>query len=152
MIRPAVPDDIFRLLEMGAAFFVEAGWHKHAEFDRDSFAFACANLMDHGVLLVAEKNGQPVGMMGAGLSPAYWNREVLTSQELFWYCEPKHRDGLGSAMMREMEARLQALGVRLFSMSAEEGLRSTALNRIYRQRGYFPMERLFWKQLGDVAA
>lgn len=152
MIRPAIPNDIFRLLEMGAAFFVEAGWNKHADFDKESFAYTCGYLMESGVLLVAEKDEDCVGMASAGLAPAYWNRGVLTAQELFWYVEPGHRKGLGGKLMSALEEAVRNLGVRLFSMSAEEGLRADALDQLYRRRGYFPTERLFWKQLQEREA
>lgn len=152
MIRAAAPTDIFRILEMGAAFFAEAGWAKHAEFDRDSFAYSCGLIMDHGVFLVAERDDGIIGMVAAGVSPAYWNRQVLTAQELFWYCVPEHRKGIGTKLMAALEAALQARGVVLASVSAEEGLRSEALGRLYRQRGYWPAEKLFWKRLEAVAA
>ncbi|HEX7971891.1 MAG TPA: GNAT family N-acetyltransferase [Thiobacillus sp.] len=153
MIRPAVPTDVQRLMEMGHAFFIEAGWDKHADFDEESFAFTCGALIANGILLVADKDDNGVvGMAAAGIAPAYWNRSVLTAQELFWYCEPAHRLGLGSKLMKELEAAAIERGVVLFSMSAEEGLRSEALSRLYRQRGYFPMEKLFWKSFGREAA
>lgn len=154
MIRPAIPEDIFRLRDMGQAFFVETGWNKHAEFDVQSYARTVAALIEHGVLLVAEKDGRVVGMAAAGVAPAWWNKNVLTAQELWWYVEPDHRKGLGGQLMDALEAAVTDLGVMLFSMSAEEGLRSKALTRLYRARGYFPSETLFWKQLAgkDCAA
>ncbi|WP_299109801.1 GNAT family N-acetyltransferase [uncultured Bradyrhizobium sp.] len=159
MIRRAIPEDIFRLAEMGQAFFDEAGIAERLaagdgarlEFDLESFARTVAALIEHGILLVAEKGGTVVGMAAAGASPAWWNRKVLTAQELFWYVEPGHRKGIGAKLMSALEEAVGSLGVTLFSMSAEEGLRSTALNRLYRQRGYFPTETLFWKQIGSSA-
>lgn len=164
MIRPAIPEDIFRLAEMGQAFFDEAGFAERLgsegqrlTFDLESFARTVAALIEGGVLLVAEKGGEVVGMAAAGMSPAWWNRNVLTAQELFWYVEPAYRRrdrnkdvAVGSELMAALEAAVQSLGVTLFSMSAEEGLRSEALARLYRGRGYFPTEMLFWKQLGSA--
>lgn len=162
MIRPAVPQDIFRLADMGQAFFKEAGFAsklasegKRLEFDLESFGRTVAALIEHGVLLVATSGDDPIGMAGAGLAPAWWNRNVLTAQELFWYIDPNFRIGFGfgTELMAALEAAVTNLGVVLFSMSAEEGLRSEALGRLYRQRGYFPTERLYWKQLSvGVAA
>ena len=155
MIRRAQPKDTARLVEMGRAFFSEAGWDKHAEYDTESFSFACASLMSEAILLVAENGaGDVVGMVGAGLAPAYWNRKVLTAQELFWYIEPRSRKGneFGRGLMEALETAAKSLGVMLFSMSAEEGLRSDVLGRLYRQHGYWPAEKLFWKRLGAVAA
>lgn len=147
MIRRAVPEDIHAILAMGQAFFEETGWDKHADFDARSFAYSCGLIMDHGVFLVAERDGQPVGMAAAGISPAYWNRNVLTAQELFFYCNPANRKGTGRNLMEALEHAVKARGVVLFSMSAEEGLRAEALGRLYRSRQYFPQERIFWKVL-----
>ncbi len=152
MIRPAIPADIFALLDMGAAFFVEASWDKCAAFDKDSFAYTCGCLITDGVLLVAEKDGVVIGMAGAGFAPAYWNRNILTAQELFFFCVPEHRKGTGRKLMDGLESAVTERGAVLFSMSAEEGLRSEALGRLYRQRGYWPAEKLFWKRLEAVAA
>ena len=153
MIRLAVPTDIHRIMAMGHAFFEEAGWAKHAAFDAESFAYSCGLIMDHGVFLVAEtEDGGVVGMVAAGVSPAYWNRNVLTGQELFWYVDPEHRTGTGGLLMAALEDAMKSRGVVLCSMSAEEGLRSGALHRLYRLRGYWPAERLFWKRLEAVAA
>lgn len=146
MIRPAVPTDVFSLMDMGAAFFVEAGWDKHAQFDPESFAMTCGALIEGGILLVAEKDDGLAGMAGAALAPAYWNRKVLTSQELFWYCKPAHRKGVGRRLMAALEDAVQSCGVTLFSMSAEEGLRGHTLGQLYARRGYFPVEKLYWKR------
>ena len=151
MIRRAVPTDVFDLMEMGEAFFKEAGWDKHADFDGESFAMTCGGLIDGGILLVGENGvGKLVAMAGAALAPAYWNRKVLTSQELFWYCKPAHRKGLGRQLMAALEDAVQSCGVTLFSMSAEEGLRGHTLGQLYARRGYFPAEKLYWKRFEPV--
>jgi L-amino acid N-acyltransferase YncA len=152
VIRRAEPEDIHTLIDLGRAFFEEAGWAARATFDVESFAYTCGALMENGILLVAvENDGQVIGMAAAGVANAWWNRNVLTAQELFWYCDPAHRKGAGSQLMAGLEAVATSLGVQLFSMSAEEGLRSTALTRLYRARGYFPAEKLFWKELSGGA-
>ncbi len=154
MIRPAIPADIERLVAMGQAFFAETGWDKQAEFDIETFAYTSAMLADAGLLFVAVSDGV-VGMAGAGISPSWWNKRILVAQELFWYIEPTHRAqkiGLGRALFEALEERVKSLGAVLFSMSAEEGMRSEALARLYRGRGYVPRERLFWKSLERDAA
>lgn len=157
MIRPAVPEDIFQLAKLGQAFFKEAGFADKLPngddltFDLESFGRTVGTLIDTGgVMLVAEIDENVVGMAAAGAAPAWWNNNVLTAQELFWYVDPPYRKGIGAKLMMALEAAVKSLGVTLFSMSAEEGLRSTALNRMYRQRGYFPTEMLFWKRLGSA--
>lgn len=137
---------------MGRDFFEEAGWAKHASFDPESFAYSCGLLMDNGIFMVADDDQAGViGMAAAGVSPAYWNRTILTAQEIFWYVLPEHRTGTGRLLMAALEDAMRAIGVVLCSMSAEEGLRSSALHRLYRQCGYWPAEKLFWKRLEAVA-
>lgn len=148
MIRSAVPQDLQRLVEMGYAYFVDAGWEKHASFDIESFAFTCGCLLDSGgVLLVGEKGGRPVGMIGTGLTPFAWNRNIQTAVELFWYCEPPYRKKVGAALLAANEAALKERGVRIASMSSEEGRKEANLGQFYVHKGYVPVERTYWKAL-----
>lgn len=154
MIRPAVPQDIFRLADMGAAFFKEAGFAdklpggESLTFDLESFGRTVGALIDGaGVILVAETDGEVIGMAAAGFAPAWWNYNVRSAQEIFFYCDPAHRKGVGRDLMRALEKAVKQRDVVLFSMAAEEGLRSDALTRLYRACGYFPTEKVFWKVL-----
>lgn len=150
VIRPAVLDDAPALACLGAAFFVETGMAKRGlEFDPDSFLRMMEALSRDGILLVAVVDGAVVGAIGAGVLPAWWNTRTIVSQELLWYVSPQHRKGVGRKLIEAFEAEAIARGARLIGMSAEQGLRSTALNRLYRQRGYSLSETMFWK---DCAA
>jgi GNAT superfamily N-acetyltransferase len=145
MIRAAVPTDIQRLVEMGYAYFMDAGWEKHASFDIESFAFTCGVLIDSGgVLLVGERNGRPVGMIGTGLTPFVMNRNIQTAQEIFFYVELPHRKKISAALLAANEAALRERGVRIASMSSEEG---RDLGQLYIHKGYVPVERMYWKAL-----
>lgn len=155
MIRRAEPEDIHALQEMGAAFWIEAGWSERfpgLSFCPNSFAITCGQLMDHGILLVAVEDGKVVGMVGAGPSQAWWNFEVRALQEIFWYVQEAYRKGHGRQLADGLEAVAKSLGVHISSMSAEMGLRSQAIGRFLRHRGYFPSEVLFWKQLQGSGA
>lgn len=149
MIRPAVPTDNVRLVELGEAFFVEAGLPgRGVTFDPRSFAATCGFLADKGILLVAESQGRVVGMLGAQLMPAYWNVEVTLCQECFWFVDKDSRKGVGSALLRELEARATDAGARFCAMVAEHGLRGDAVGRLYKAKGYAPAESVFWRPLG----
>jgi GNAT superfamily N-acetyltransferase len=152
MIRPAIPADIFRLLEMGAAFHKEAGVaerHEGLTFDRDSFAFSAATLMDAGLLLVMEGDkGDVIGMAAADGAPCFLNRNVVIGREQLWYVEPEHRKGKDSRhLLGALEDLARARGIHLFDVVAEEGERSDALGRLYRRADYNPAERVFRKRL-----
>jgi GNAT superfamily N-acetyltransferase len=147
MIRPAVPDDAPAMIEMGRAFFEEAGWADKAEFCPLSFGLTLERLANAGILLVFEKDGKPVGMAGALYSPAYWNEKVLIGQELFWYCEKPHRKGAGTELLRQLESAAKARNVQFFGMVAEHGLRHEALAQVYKRAGYSLAEHTFCKAL-----
>ncbi len=110
MIRPAIPTDIYRLIQMGQAYATESGWDKFAEFDTESYAYSCGQLIDGGILLVAEQDGVLVGMVAAGAAPSMLNRNVMLGQELWWWCEPALRKSLARHMKKALEKAFAARG------------------------------------------
>jgi GNAT superfamily N-acetyltransferase len=152
MIRQAIPNDIFHLIDMGEAFHREAGIAARDErlaFDRDSFAYTAALLMDAKLLLVMEDDtGTPVGMAAADGAPCWFNRNCVLGRELLWYVQPAHRKGKDSRhLLGALEDLAKARGIHLFDVVAEEGERSDALGRLYRRADYNPAERVFRKVL-----
>jgi GNAT superfamily N-acetyltransferase len=148
MIRPAAEHDIPLLLEMGRRFFGEAGWGDVTEYDPASMERTIRHLIDSeaGILLVAEADGEVAGMAGALLYPHYFNTDSLTGQEIFWWVEPAHRTGFGGALLDAMESAAAAAGAVSFTMVSVASLRSDALDRVYRRRGYRPAERTYIKR------
>lgn len=147
MIRQAEPKDMPAIIEMGEAFFAEAGWAARAEFCRDSFTETATTMMRNGILLVVDRNGEAVGMAAAVSSPAYWNRKVFIGQELWLYCKPAHRKGVGAELLRQLESAAKARNVQFFGMVAEHGLRHEALAQVYKRAGYSLAEHTFCKAL-----
>lgn len=151
MIRPAIPNDIFHLIDMGEAFHREAGIAARDErlaFDKDSFSYTAAMLMNAGLLLVMEKNGDVVAMAALDGAPCWFNRNYTMGREQFWYVKPEHR-GRGSHLLLEaLEALAKARGIQMFDVVAEEaGARSQVLGRFYRKAGYAQAEHVFRKVL-----
>lgn len=145
-IRPAVEGDLPALLDMGARFFAEAGWSDMAAWDADSVEATLRHLIGHddGLLLVAEVSaGRPVGMAGGLLHPFYFNLGHRTGQELFWWVEPGLRRGTGAALLAALERAARDAGAVTWTMITVAGLRSDALERLYRRRGYRPAERTY---------
>lgn len=148
MIRPANEMDIPALLRMGHYFFDEAMWGDITEYDPGSMERTLHHLIDSasGILLVAEVGGVVVGMAGALLYPHYFNTDSLTGQELFWWVDPVHRKGVGAALLDALENAAKAAGAVSFTMVSVSYLRSDALDRVYRRRGYRPAERTYIKR------
>lgn len=149
MIRAAVPSDAARIAELGERFFNEAGWPQVATWHEDSVRDFLGVLSAHGVLLVAEVGGVVVGMAGACIFPAYFNRDLKMAQELFWYVEEAHRKGkaIGAELLRAMEDAAKAKGAVVVIMSSVAKLRSEALDRLYGRDGYRPSEITYIKRV-----
>lgn len=148
MIREATDKDAERLAEMGAAFFTEAGLpERGVSFDVESFLTFCGGRARVGVLLVAEREGRAIAMIGMAVLPAYWNVSVRLAQECFLWVDEPYRQGLGRKLVAEAEKRAYGMGAVLFSMAAEHGLRGDAVGQLFRRQGYAPAETVFWKRL-----
>lgn len=148
MIRPAVDTDLPRLIEMGRAFNMEAGYSEDVPFCERSFGRVLAALMKAGLVLVVDKGFGAVGMAAADVAPSICNDKVLLSREAFWYVEPAHRpEGSGGALLNALEALARDFGAHIFDVVAEEGKRSKALARLYQARHFSPAEITFRKRL-----
>lgn len=147
MIRPATEWDFDALIEMGRAFNEEAGYSEDVPFHPASFLRTLKLLTEAKLLLVADKDGDVVGMAAADVAPSICNRSILVGREAFWYVLPEHRKGLGGQILDALEFNARAYGATLFDVVAEEGKRNDALARLYRARGYSPAEHTFRKVL-----
>lgn len=153
MIRPAEPRDIPRIVEMGRAFFEESGWGErlagieHGEFCPETFEETARALGERFVLLVYERDGQVVGMIGVPFAPAMFNKKLLIGGEIFWYVDASHRKGAGAELLKQLESALRARNVKLLSMVSEHGLRHEALAQVYKRAGFTIAEHTFYKAL-----
>lgn len=132
-IRDAVKTDIPRIVELGTRFWSE-GYKGQEEIDQDiAFKFAENMLANpNGKIIVAEKDGEVVGLIGFIVFRHFWTN-VLTGQELFWYCLPEHRPGgIAMRLMWEAERVARELGVVDMVFTAP----SEAVGQIYKRFGY----------------
>lgn len=147
MIRPGLPEHMPRLIEMGRAFFAASALARVAEFDDGSFVETVEGFSAVDALYVAEHGAGIVGMIGALVYPAWFNKRHLTGQELFWWVDPEWRGrGHGMALYRRLMERIEAQRLASFTMGSTETLKPAALARFYRREGYVPTERLFAKR------
>lgn len=151
-IRHAQPDDLVDLLEMGRAFFEQSGNDAFTTFDEPSLSATLIGLMSgvgNGAVLVAEIGGAVVGMAAHVVFPFYANMNTKLGQELFWYCKPDFRSGIGMELLNELEADAARKGADVFMSAAIAGLRDAAIGRIYQRRGYKPAENTFIRRLNS---
>lgn len=149
-IREATYEDFPILIDMGRMFFAESGYGDLIEFDPDS-AEQTINMLiesDSGILLVAEKDKEVVGMVGALLYPFYFNLSHITGQELFWWVRPELRGGrAGYLLLRQVEAEAKSRGATTFSMIALDSVSPEIAGGIYIKSGYRASEYSYIKRL-----
>jgi GNAT superfamily N-acetyltransferase len=151
-IRHATPDDMAQLVDMGQAFFEESPFAAISSWDEGSFQLTVLSLLSgstSGGLLVAEDDGKLVGMAAYVIFPLYFNLQTKMAQEVFWWCRPSHRKGLGSSLLDELEQDAMRSGVSVFLTANLAGARDEAFNRLYQRRGYAPSENVFMRKLAS---
>ena len=149
VIRSATPADIRACLQMGRAFFDESGFAAELEFDHESMRKTLEHLVssDDGVLLIAERGTEPIGMAGAIAYPNYFNRMQKAAQELFWWMRPDARGGHdGVRLLRGLERWAQRRLCTTITMICLPELGSPA-ERVYQRTGYRASERSYIKRL-----
>jgi GNAT superfamily N-acetyltransferase len=112
VIRPAIPDDLIAMIDMGAQFYATTAYAQFADYHVGSAYALLEMLLEHGVLLVADDGGEVVGMVGLIVSPFPFNLAVKTAHEVMWWVNPEARaTGAGHALLRAVEPACREAGV-----------------------------------------
>lgn len=141
MIRAATGEDVPRLVEMGRRFRSETGYAKVLAENPAKMAELAGQLAAAGGLLVAERAGTLVGMLGFVVFPHFISGET-TAGEVFWWVEPEHR-GEGVKLLREAEHCARAAGAEKMQMIAPTDRVAT----LYRRLGYEFVEASYQRSL-----
>lgn len=139
-IRDATEADFPALLPMAERFAEAAYGDMNIPLDASSCEETALMLMKTGFLLVTD---DLKAMIGVIVVPWWFNRDVLMATEVFWWSE----NGLGGKLREAAEERAQALGATSIAMLSEEGMRSKALDRLFRSNGYQLREHNYLKEL-----
>lgn len=145
--RPATVADLPQCVEMARKFHAFAGFEKLAPFCAGSTEATGRILMEHGAFLVADADGELVGMIGLMVSPVAHNHAYRYAVEMMWWVEPGERArGIGAALVDAAEDAVRAKGadkimmVHLFNSPP-------AARALYEARGYHEAETVFLKVL-----
>jgi GNAT superfamily N-acetyltransferase len=149
VIRNATPEDIPEIARLGELFHAEAGWADICEYSIDDTQKTLGHLVsdESGILLVAERDGEIVGMAGGLAHPIYFNHSHKSGQELFWWMKPGLRDGTGRLLLEAMENAARDIGCTSWAMIALDKVQPEITGRIYRRRGYRASEHSYIKRL-----
>lgn len=98
-------------------------------------------LLEHGVILLTEKDGIPVGMVGVTVLP-----HMLTGRpygaEVFWWCNPEAR-GHGLRLLKAAERWAEAHGAETMQFVAP----TPDVERLYQHLNYAKIETAYEKDL-----
>ena len=143
MIRPALSDDIPRLVAMGERFLTETVYRGRVPVNPAAMARTVTMLLhsDAGVVFVSEQDGVVVGMIGLLLYEHPITGEV-TASELFWWVEPEYR-GHGVRLLKRGEQWARASGAQQVHMIAL----TPAVGQLYERLGYGYLEANYHKAI-----
>jgi GNAT superfamily N-acetyltransferase len=130
VIRTAIEDDIPRLVEMGRRFRAESSYSKYLADNPERMAQLGRQLLAGNGLLVLERDGAVIGMLGYIVHSHFISGEVVAG-EVFWYVEPEYR-GEGLKLVDEAKRRARLVGAKYLQMIAP----SERVARLYRHLGY----------------
>lgn len=145
MIREATRADVPALAAMGARFVTETEYARHLALN----PVAITQVLEHliasptGTVLVAERDGALIAMLGLAHYPHPMSGEPVAS-ELFWWCNPDARGG-GAAirLLKHGEAWARTAGARRLLFVAP----NAAVGALYARLGYEAIEVTYQRSL-----
>jgi predicted N-acetyltransferase YhbS len=157
-IRPATPEDLDALSEMGEHFFGYSAFSKFAPFDRNAARAAIARLASGGTLLapsssavlVADQDGEIVGGIVGMVNPLWFNPSIRAATELAWWVAEEHRHGRAAIMLyRAFEQWAESMGTTIIVMSDLVIDGDTPAAGIFQKLGFTTVERAHVKAGGQ---
>jgi GNAT superfamily N-acetyltransferase len=150
VIRLAEFSDMEQLLSLGEKF------HKYAElgkfglgYSRKGFSGILAYFINNEncALFVSEIDNKVVGTIAGMVAPWFLDPEQINASEHWWFVLPEYRGTTGADLLSKLEEWAKFKGARCLAMAGFNEKRITALTRLYRQKGFRPLETHFVKEL-----
>lgn len=145
MIREAILSDIPKLVEQGHRFVDDLPFD--VESDEGSIQKVLTNLIndDSAIVFVSDDGLSAIG----GLAfPFFFNNNILTGQELFWWVNESDRKGrIGITLINALEDWAKNKGVEYFSMTSLDNEMKDKLSSFYERKGYIKNEQSFVRKM-----
>lgn len=155
IVRPATMEDVPRLVEMARRFYPLSPYPAiYGDMPEEQAAglviVTMQGLAEYGVapgvMLVAEKDGELIGMLCAHIDAATFTPAVVAA-ELVWWMEPEHRGSMAAVrMVKAGEEHARAKGATVFNMCVLSTSPEEAAG-LLRMLGYAPTHTVFSKRL-----
>ena len=147
MIRKAVQADIPAIVAMSRKFYATTSYTQLTPMSDDTVANLTEMLIDEGVMLVAEAQGDVVGMVGLAVVPFIFNQDVLGAHEVVWWVEPEAQGaGLGRALLEAVPQACRDAGASILQMISLASSPEHAA-KMYERMGLSRSETSYMKEL-----
>jgi len=116
-VRPATLADVPAIVRMSERFYETTSYAGWACFNAETVAALAENLVLNHVMLVAEHEGQAVGMAGLFVAPFMFNSDCKAAYEVVWWVDPEGRStGAGRALLTAIEPACREAGCAAIQM------------------------------------
>jgi GNAT superfamily N-acetyltransferase len=149
MIREANLEDIPRIVEMGRRFVSESTYKEFIFENPEQMGALAEQVISNpqGRILISERNGRTVGMLGLIVFPHFLSKELVAG-EVMWWVDPEARAGLtGLKLMKKAEKIATEMGAVKMQMVAP----SKRIGKLYEHFGYVEVERMYQRNLNGGA-
>lgn len=145
-IRDAVIEDIPFIVKEGIKFLQYHPSKIERDIDVDHLCTLAEQLITSHVLLIAEQDNIPIGMIGGLITPNIYNLNYIGLQEMFWWVvEDKRTSTTAFKLYKAFEERAKELEVDFISMVTT--VYTPTLEKYYKKQGLRPVESSFIKEL-----
>lgn len=146
-IRKATLADVPAIVAMSAKFYAETTYCKWADFSPETVADLASNLTENHVMLLAEHEGQVVGMVGLFVAPFMFNSERTGAYEVVWWVDPAAQgQGAGKALLCAIEPACKDAGCDAIQM-VHLSTSPPQAAAIYERMGYSQSESSYTRTL-----
>lgn len=145
-VRKAIPSDMTKIVELSDKFYQTTHYANDMPMCPMTVGMLVQSLTEHAIMLVAEHEGEIVGMIGCAVIPYIFNHAYNQCCEIVWYVDPSHRGlGIGPALIKANEEACNEFeNVKRIQMIDLPSSPPEAA-AYYERTGYFLSERVFTK-------
>ena len=147
MIRKATLADVPVIVSMAANFYESTSYCDWADFNPDTVTTLATNLTENHVMLLAEDEGQVVGMVGLFVAPFMFNRAHTAAYEVVWWVNPDAQgNGAGKALLAAIEPACAERGCSAIQM-VHLSTSPPQAAALYERLGYVHSETSYTKDI-----
>ncbi len=147
LVRNAVMDDVDDIVRMSAKFYATTNYRHFADMSDETVGNLVRDLIDRGIMLVAESEGRVMGMAGLYIGPFLFNSDKSGAYEVVWWVSPDEQGrGAGKMLMDAIESSSRDKGCDIIQMVTLATSPPHA-GKIYETMGYAHSETSYTKVL-----